>query len=134
MKTKCNYCGRDYATDTHTHVTSSLKSHLRTCKKYPPNLDKAQAILSFKPKDQVVERCMGNTLSSCKMDQNAARNALVCMIIIDEISFKSIESDGFRQLIAVIPPRFTVQSRYTVTRDCYFIYTIEITKISFDSV
>ncbi|GAV65049.1 zf-BED domain-containing protein [Cephalotus follicularis] len=90
MQAKCNYCERDYAADTHTHGTSSLKAHLRNCKKYHPNLDKTQAILSFKPKDQVVENCTGSTLSNWKMDQDARRNALARMIIIDELPFKSV--------------------------------------------
>ena len=44
------------------------------------------------------------------------------MVIVDELSFKFIEGEGFKNFISVVCPRFKVPSRWTVSRDCYNEY------------
>ena len=47
------------------------------------------------------------------------------MIIVDELPFKFVEGEGFRDLFAVAYPRFHIPSRRTVTKDCYKLFMRE---------
>ncbi|GAB2229221.1 hypothetical protein Droror1_Dr00023358 [Drosera rotundifolia] len=47
--TACNYCVKEIAADPIKNGTSGFNNHLRSCKKYPPNMDKTQALLNLQP-------------------------------------------------------------------------------------
>ena len=51
------------------------------------------------------------------------------MIIVNELPFKFVEGEGFRDLFAVACPRFHIPFRRTVTRDCYDLYVSERDKL-----
>ena len=58
-------------------------------------------------------------IGSWSFDQEAIRNALANMVIVDELPFKFVEVEGFKQFISVACPRFKIPSRITVSRDCF---------------
>ena len=60
-------------------------------------------------------------LSTWKFDQNAIRNALTELIIINELPFKFI--------MVVACPRFKISSRWTISRDCYSYFVDERSKL-----
>ncbi|MFQ6634635.1 hypothetical protein Gotur_010916, partial [Gossypium turneri] len=51
------------------------------------------------------------------------------MIVIDELPFKFVESEGFKKFMFVACPRFHIHSRTTMTRDVYQLYLNERVKI-----
>ena len=51
------------------------------------------------------------------------------MIIVDELPFKFVEGERFRDLFAVTCPRFHIPSKRNVTRDCYDLYVFEKDKL-----
>ncbi|MFQ6648415.1 hypothetical protein Gotur_021525 [Gossypium turneri] len=58
-------------------------------------------------------------LSTWRFDQEACRKGLAQMILIDELPFKFVESEGFKKFMFVACPRFHIPSRTTMTRDVY---------------
>ncbi|XP_028806181.1 zinc finger BED domain-containing protein RICESLEEPER 3-like [Neltuma alba] len=119
---KCNYCEKDLACDSKANGITALNNHLNACKLKPPPEELAQSHLNFN-----VDEKMG--LTNWKFDQDATRKALSCMIIIDELPFKFVDGDGFRQFMAIAQPRFKIPSRWTVAPDCFGIYIDEKVKI-----
>ncbi|XP_010260526.1 PREDICTED: uncharacterized protein LOC104599611 [Nelumbo nucifera] len=97
-RAECNYCGKDYACDTKNHGTSNKWSHLQQqCMKYPYRVDKRQKILSFEPKNEGGE--YGLTIGKLKavtLSVKEARKELAKMVIIDELPFRIVEGEGFK--------------------------------------
>ncbi|KAL0328142.1 UNVERIFIED_CONTAM: putative AC transposase [Sesamum calycinum] len=67
--------------------------------------------------------------SHVKFDQEALRQGLARMIIMDELPFKFVENEGFRQFISLALPQFVIPSRTTITRDCYKLFFDEKRKL-----
>ena len=44
------------------------------------------------------------------------------MIIVDELQFKFVEGEGFKQFMYVACPKFKIPNRWTVNRDYYNAY------------
>ncbi|MBA0665947.1 hypothetical protein Goklo_002411, partial [Gossypium klotzschianum] len=61
-------------------------------------------------------------------DQEASRKGLAQIIVIDELPFKFVESEGFRKFMFVACPRFHIPSQTTMTRDVYQLYLNERAK------
>ncbi|KAK9287930.1 hypothetical protein L1049_016375 [Liquidambar formosana] len=59
----------------------------------------------------------------------SSANALTRMIIIDELPFKFVEREGFKQFVSVLQPRFQLLSRSTVAKDCLNLYKNEKIKL-----
>ncbi|KAL4387019.1 hypothetical protein GQ457_09G022130 [Hibiscus cannabinus] len=126
-KGKCNYCDREFCCDGKKNGTGSLKYHMKQCKKSPTNVlgnNQCQLILPNKGLEGEVGQ-----ITTWKFDQEATRNALAQMIVIGEMSFKFVESEGFRKFMPVACPRFRIPSRLTVTRDIYQLYLDERAKL-----
>lgn len=121
----CNYCEKDYAGGTRLQGTSTLRNHLMTqCSKYPYRLeDKKQKILCFKKITNVgSESSGGSNLVAVGFNQDACRLACTKMIIIDELSFRFVEQEGFKLFCSVACPRFVIPSRITIARDIMKLY------------
>jgi hypothetical protein len=54
--------------------------------------------------------------------EKVIREALCEMIIVDEMSFMTVEGKGFQKLLRVLETRFKVLSRFTVIEDCVKLY------------
>nr|KJB76715.1 hypothetical protein B456_012G102500 [Gossypium raimondii] len=126
-KAKCNYCEKKFCCDMKKNDTGSLKYHIGSCKKNPSNVvDTSQGQLVLPRKG--VEWGEGN-LSTWIFDQEACRKGLAQMILIDELPFKFVESEGFKKFMFVACPRFHIPSRTTMTRDVYQLYLDKRVKI-----
>ncbi|XP_015081266.1 zinc finger BED domain-containing protein DAYSLEEPER-like [Solanum pennellii] len=114
-KAKCKHCGQDYFADSVKNGTKAMLTHMLTCKKMPKVVDKSQTQIGF----QSVQG--GNTCDvvvvSWKFEQEQCRRALCRMVIVDELPFKFVEKEGFRNFMKVAQHHFKIPSRTTVTRD-----------------
>ncbi|WOL04253.1 zinc finger BED domain-containing protein RICESLEEPER 2-like [Canna indica] len=126
IKGKCKYCQKEYAADTKKNGTSVLNYHVKLCRKIPGNEDKTQSRLSLQPLGDGESMGM---LSTWKFDQAAIRKSLERMIIVDELPFKFVESEGFIEFMHDACPRFKFPSRWTVSRDCFQLYMDERLKL-----
>ncbi|KAK8665538.1 hypothetical protein V6N13_005704 [Hibiscus sabdariffa] len=89
----CSYCDKQIACASY-NGTSSLSNHLLRCKKYPPNVDKSQKILSFQPGYTHLDGTIQTPkLENWKFDHDACRKALAKMVIVDELAFKFVERE-----------------------------------------
>lgn len=123
----CNYCKAEYFADTKEHGTTSMLGHISRCKKMPYNIDTKQAKLAFQP---VIGGNKGDVaIVPWKFDQEECRKALCRMIIIDELPFRFVEKEGFKQFMKVAQPCFRIPSRTTVTRDCFDLFDEEKHKL-----
>ncbi|KAF2302977.1 hypothetical protein GH714_012217 [Hevea brasiliensis] len=127
-KGKCNYCNKEFCCDPKRNGTTALRNHMNICKKHPHAIETRQALLDLQPNSNNVEGEVG-TLTTWKYDENAIREALVSMIIIDELTFKFVEGEGFQKFMRAICPKFKIPSRWTISRDCYLVYVEERSKL-----
>ncbi|WCJ18450.1 hypothetical protein M5689_000800 [Euphorbia peplus] len=129
-KAICNWCSKSLAAVS-GNGTSCMSNHLLRCKKYPHrvNTDNGQAVLAFTPVPKFDDDVNGNVLANWKFDQSECRKWLARMIIVDELPFIFVEHEGFRAFCRVMQPRFIVPSRRTIGRDCYLIYTDEMSRL-----
>ncbi|CAL5347426.1 unnamed protein product [Camellia sinensis] len=121
---KCNHCKASYAWIS-ANGTSTLRKHIANCPKSPQNKEnKKQKTLAFQ---SVTEG--EKTLGVWKFDQQACRDSLVKMVITDELPFRFVEREGFRQFCSVMQPNFKKFSRFTVARDIVDLYCSEKKKL-----
>ncbi|KAI3472907.1 hypothetical protein Pfo_030975 [Paulownia fortunei] len=105
-RAKCKYCDKNYAADPLKNGTSGMNNHMKS-----------------------VTGGFRDACSIWKFDQEAIRKSLVRMIIKDELPFKFVENEGFREFMSIACPQFVVPSRTTITRDCYKLYFDEKNKL-----
>ncbi|KAM3288286.1 hypothetical protein P3S67_021716 [Capsicum chacoense] len=104
-----------------------MLGHIRKCKKIPCNVDTRQSKIAFQP---VTGGNNGDvSIVSWKFDQEECRKALCRMIILDELPFRFVEKEGFKQFMKVVQPLFRISSRTTVTRDCFDLFDEEKNKM-----
>jgi len=99
-----------------------MLQHIRkSCKKYPGRFDETQSKLSFEAKREgqaaVGEGSSGN-LVIAKFNASKIRAALSRMIIVDELPFRFVEGEGFKDFMKTVEPRFSIPSRFTMMKDC----------------
>ena len=119
-RSKCRYCGKEYKCGFNKG-TSNLLGHIRErCLKYPgrARVDKKQKTLSYQPV-KIGEPC---SLVSATYSVEACREAIAKFIIKDEMSFRVVEGEGFREMLGVFENRFKVPSRTTIARDILQLY------------
>ncbi|KAM3238296.1 zinc finger BED domain-containing protein RICESLEEPER 2-like [Capsicum annuum] len=66
---------------------------------------------------------------SWKFEQEQFRRALCRMVIVDELPFRFVEKEGFRNFMKVVQPHFKIPSHYTVTHDCFKLFDEEKQKL-----
>lgn len=69
------------------------------------------------------------SLKAHEYNYDDCRKALCKYVILDELSFRAIEGEGFRLYSNTLEPRFVVPSRWTIARDCMQLYEEEKTKL-----
>ena len=62
------------------------------------------------------------SLATWSIDQVECRNFLARIVIIDELPFKYVEHEGFKDFCHIMQPKFIIPSLYTVARDCFSLY------------
>lgn len=104
--------------------TSGMNNHMKIYKNHPNNAYKGdnQTITSF---CQSVTGEFRDVCSKWKFEQDAISKALVMMTIKDELPFKFVENEDFREFMYTACPQFVVPSRRTIARDCYNLYSEE---------
>ena len=86
--------------------------------------DKKQKTISFDTKKEVGDgdgAKIGN-LKVVKYDLESIRQALASMIIRDELPFRVVEGEGFKDHSCLLEPRFVIPSRIIVWRDCMKLF------------
>ena len=122
----CNYCQTPYACDTKLNGTKSMLTHLNfQCKKNPfRKQDKSQTILGFKSQgehESSVSQLMPMTFSV-----DACRKALSKLIVKNELPFRFVETEGFKEFMQVVQPKWLkIPSRFTIVRDIFSLYENE---------
>lgn len=130
----CKLCDKSYAGGDRAYGTSTLRNHLLNQCPHENSLrmeDKKQKTLIFQKKlcgakSGSVE---GTNLKAVGFSQSDCRLACVKMIILDELSFRFVEQEGFKLFCSVACPRFDIPSRTTVSRDIKNLYRDEKKKL-----
>jgi hypothetical protein len=78
--------------------------------------------MSFK---KMIKSTSGNQMEFMKYDSNNVRSLVVRYFIKNELPFRHMKSDGFRELMNVIEPRFKVPCRIILQKDCIKLYEEE---------
>ena len=135
-KAKCNHCGDllTYRSASGVNTTTMLK-HVERCRKLHPERDVEtiagkifkQATLMHRPKRNIDDEGVPSYLPYDKED---SRKGLIRMIIKDELPFRIVEREGFKEFIFILQPRFEIPSCRTVTRDCISLFLDEKKKLS----
>ena len=106
--------------------TSNLWSHLQFKYKKSPHtvVDKKQKIINFDAKKEVKDGDSAKieNLKVVKYDSKAIRQALTSMIIRDELPFRVVEGEVFKDYFHLLEPRFVIPSRITIWRDCMKLF------------
>ena len=99
--------------------------------KMPQPKDTRQYLLTLKPPSAVDDSQSDQLgiLGTWNFDQESIRKALERMLIIDELPFKFVEGDGFKNFMVSCCTRFKIPSRWTFSRDCYSMYLDERVKL-----
>ncbi|CAA0838530.1 Zinc finger BED domain-containing protein DAYSLEEPER [Striga hermonthica] len=107
-RAECKHCQKTYKCDTRRNGTSSLLHHISVCKAHPDVAEKKQLKLNL----QVVAEGddMVGSLTSWKFDQEAIRLELARMVVVDELPFRFVEGDGFKNFMSVTQPREWIAS------------------------
>ena len=132
-RASCNYCGKSYACQTKRSDTSTLRAHLENqCKKYPLRVNKdKQKLLAFSLQKQTdgEGKFITSSVKNHVYNYESCRKVLAKMVICDELSFRFVEGEGFRNFCQNLEPRFTIPSRVTIAKDCMKIYEEEKDKL-----
>ncbi|CAI8611251.1 unnamed protein product [Vicia faba] len=126
-RSKCNWCMKSYAADSHKNGTSNLNKHLmHQCKKITKHvLDPSQTTFSLQEGSKVNI----NALVGIHFDIELCRQALARMIIVDELHFSFVENEGFCHFMSVTQPRFPLPGRISISRDCLSLYVSDKHKL-----
>jgi len=126
-KAACNYCNRMFACHWRND-TSTRMVHLEKCPTSPlrkSDIPKGQTLLqsSFKKmSEEGSTNSNTNQLGFMKYDPIKIRKLIVQYFIKEELSFRHADSDGFRELMNGIEPRFNLPCRITLQKDCMKLY------------
>ena len=127
QRCRCNYCPANYVYGPSSMGTTNLLSHMHKCKNNPDNRKKSHQIEDF---CRAANNSEGGTEKReisglAKFDQKLVLDALIRMIVIDELPFRFVENEGFKYFISVACPLFCLPSRSKVGRDCLALYKVE---------
>ena len=94
VKARCIYCAKIVHADSKINGTSSCRSHMLRCNKNPNPKSSRQSLLTLQPDVHSSDNV--GVIGSWSFDQEAIRNALANMVIVDELPFKFVEAEGFK--------------------------------------
>uniref|UniRef100_A0A803MX30 BED-type domain-containing protein n=1 Tax=Chenopodium quinoa TaxID=63459 RepID=A0A803MX30_CHEQI len=130
LRAECKFCPKTFAADGNLNGSKNVKNHAESCLGNPINIEKEkgkekQTKLYFDQEHESGELKCGSRI----INLNDVREALVHMIIVDELPFKHVEKPGFRHFVQVACPQFHIPSRVTIARDCLKLYYSEKEKL-----
>jgi hypothetical protein len=109
-----------------------LQQIRKSCKKYPSRFDETQSKLSFEAKREgqaAVGEGSSDNLVIEKFNASKIMAGLSRMIIVDELPFRFVEGEGFKDFMKTVEPRFSFPSRFTMMRDCFKFFMSEKEKL-----
>ncbi|CAE6127551.1 unnamed protein product [Arabidopsis arenosa] len=118
---RCRYCSQQIGCDTKLHGTSSMKSHLLRCKFF-----KAHQDLSTQ---KVLAGDMRGAITTVPYDKALFRRSVNELLVLCELPFAFVESEGFRRFCANMLPLYTVHCRRTATEDVFKMFLSETAKL-----
>ena len=101
-----------------------MLQHKKVCKKWPFPCDHKQKTLSFQAKRE--GESGSNVLVVANYSEERIRLALARMIVIDELSFKFVEHQGFQEFMEIVEPWFPIPHCTTIARACMKIYSSHV--------
>ncbi|KAL4555229.1 hypothetical protein LXL04_037840 [Taraxacum kok-saghyz] len=103
-RARCKYCpDKSFACDSISNGTSNLLRHYKSCTMNPEN---AMTQTVLKLQSNIING--EGTLSCWRYDQDAIRTSLAHMLIIDELSFRFVEKEGFRAKLVEVWARVAI--------------------------
>ena len=118
MKAKCNHCNALFACDTSGGGTSTYIKHInKHCKSYKP-IDELQKVLGSSGPSGDVK----NMLVAKGWSQEESVEGIIEFIVMEEVPFSIVESEGFRRMMCKVQPRLHVPSRRTIVRELFSMY------------
>ena len=123
----CKYCGKSYKANNSKYGTTNLIRHARDYMNNPNReVDKKQKTINVgkKSKDDP------NVVSMKLVEFNQGRILIaLAKIILDEISLKFVENEGFRKFMEEAEPYFKIPSRSIIARCCIQVFNDEKKKL-----
>ncbi|KAL4302000.1 hypothetical protein GQ457_10G011150 [Hibiscus cannabinus] len=121
-RARYNHCDTTYTMET-GGSTTSLNNHMKVCLQKPKGntSDIKQSELSFANVGDGPES-EKTIFSTWRFDRDAIKKALIHMIVVDELPFRIVEGEGFKQFLSIACPRFHLPSRFIVRRDCLDLF------------
>uniref|UniRef100_A0A803MHQ8 Transposase n=1 Tax=Chenopodium quinoa TaxID=63459 RepID=A0A803MHQ8_CHEQI len=113
LRAECKFCPKTFAADGNLNGSKNVKNHAESCLGNPINIEKEkgkekQTKLYFDQEHESSELKCGSRI----INLNDVREALIHMIIVDELPFKHVEKPGFRHFVQGIDDKL-----FTVTVD-----------------
>lgn len=118
---RCRYCSQQIGCDTKLHGTSSMKSHLLRCKFYKAHQDLGT--------QKVLAGDMRGAITTVPYDKALFRRSVNELLVLCELPFAFVESEGFRRFCANMLPLYTVHCRRTATEDVFKMFLSETAKL-----
>lgn len=116
-KSNCRYCGVEIGCDSKSAGTSPMISHNNRCKMFKDyDEKKKQKVLSSDNK--------GN-LKVMKYDPQLFRRSVNEMVVLNELAFSFVESEGWKRFCFNVLPMYSTFSRRTCTKDIVGMYLDE---------
>ena len=117
-KAICNYCNKVLGCHWKNGTLGTMSHLTNRCPTSPlrkSNITKSQTLLQMLVKTTI----KGNQgVGFVKYDPIKIRNLVVRYFIKEELPFRHVKSDGFRELMNGIEARFNVPSHNTLQKDC----------------
>jgi hypothetical protein len=111
-----------------THLKSNCPNSLLKKSKLPKNQTLLQ--MSFKKAiDGINSKSKSPQIEFVKYDPDIIRREIVRYFIKCELPFKHVETEGFKEFVNVLEPRFKVPHCVTVQKDCMQLYMEEKLKL-----
>jgi hypothetical protein len=131
-KAMCSHCSRLIGCHHRRNGTSAMMTHLQfNCPNSPlkkSKLSKNQTLLQMSLK-KAVDNTRSPQMRFVKFDPDNVRSLLVQYLIKCELPFRHVETEGFKEFVNELEPRFKVPCRATVQRDCMKLYMEEKLKL-----
>lgn len=70
-----------------------------------------------------------SSLSTWKFSQDSVRKVVAKMISFDELPLWIVEAKWFRNCMKIVCPKFHMPYKWTIARDCYYIFLDEKNKM-----
>lgn len=107
----CRYCGVEIGCDSKTVGTSPMINHISHCKLYMADQESMT-------QTKLTGNSSGPALT-VRYDSALFRRSVNEMIVLSELPFAFVESEGFRRFCHNILPMYTVHCRRTATKDIF---------------